>query len=216
MKTTPRENSELEQYVTTASEMCQPARTSADRGVGFANWQPAVSNCDAARVIRLQRLGNASVMFMTLILSLIMFVAPARADRIAFQISLAGPANVETTRIAGAEIAVETRSIGSTVLYRLINKGTDWSGRVVVSIAKAGESKPAIARSLLLKSGQIATFRVKTSVPHPALELRLSPEWSSESHVHVFRHNASQNVLASLAGGVTNRGVVRRESFYIQ
>jgi len=215
METQVHEKSEEEQKVSKSSPMLIPARTGPGRGAGFANWHPAVSNCNAERSDGLRRLGGASIMFMSLILSMLMLAAPAQADRVSFEIALAGPSNVQTARVGGAVISVETRSIGSTVLYRLVNTGADWPGQIAVSIAKAGVAKPVIAKSFSLKRGQIATFRVKTSVPHPAMELRLSPSWSGESHVHVYQHNASQNVLASVAG-MRNRGVVRRASFYIQ
>lgn len=88
---------------------------------------------------------------------------------------------VAQSRVANAlKLAVETACENGNSVFKITNRGANWPGSGTLSIYRMGEGRRDVinSRRLRLKTGQLATFRVKAkSNPTGRLGLFVKPSW---------------------------------------
>lgn len=88
---------------------------------------------------------------------------------------------VELAALPGGDkpvLEVAAQCEGGFALFQVKNTGNDWPALADIELLRAGEPKPLSKRSMRMKSGQMASFRLAINKVGPGeYGVRIGPSW---------------------------------------
>lgn len=119
----------------------------------------------------------------------------ALAITLAASPALANHTVVELAGIEGGEpvtIEVAYECIGENPIFTLVNNGSDWTRVASIEIVLIDDDRQIFLRSMRMKAGQKATFRLPTKkVGQGEFGLILHPSWYARNAGYDARINCS-------------------------